>query len=216
MKINFLGDSITAGAGASVLEKSYVRLVESTLGCEVRNYGISGTRIAKQSKPSAMSEYDLDFQMRAKEMDEDADWVFVFGGTNDWGHGDGAIGEFGDNNPYTFYGGLQTLIEILLKKYPKEKLTFLLPLRRYGDENPYGEGNKEKPSLPLRGYAEILKTVLEAYKIKYLDFYENGLPTPLTGGESEWFSDGVHPNDKGHIWLAGKIVEYITSKEKKQ
>ena len=46
MKINFLGDSITEGVGASAPENNYVSLVGKKTGHEVINYGISGTRIA--------------------------------------------------------------------------------------------------------------------------------------------------------------------------
>ena len=213
MKINFLGDSITAGAGASTFEKTYVRLVGAMLDCEVCNYGISGTRIAKQKTPSVDQSYDLDFQKRAQDMDGDADFVFVFGGTNDWGHGDAEIGELGTKDTYTFYGGLQNLIKILLEKYSIDKIIFILPLRRFGERNCYGEGNKKRESLPLKGYVDIIKEVLEGYGIAYLNFYCDGLPEPLTNTESEWFADGVHPNDKGHEWIAGKIVEFIKRKE---
>ena len=52
MKINFLGDSITWGVGASVRENSYVMQVGDMLGCEVCNFGANGTRIAKQHSVS--------------------------------------------------------------------------------------------------------------------------------------------------------------------
>ena len=48
MKIAFLGDSITEGAGASCKETQDVELVCNQLNCEVVTYGISGTRLAKQ------------------------------------------------------------------------------------------------------------------------------------------------------------------------
>ena len=213
MKINFLGDSITAGAGASTLEQSYVRLVEARLNCEVRNYGISGTRIAKQKMPSADPSYDLDFQTRSETMEGKANFVFVFGGTNDWGHGDAEIGVYGDTDGYTFYGALHNLIDILMSKYEKDKIIFILPLKRFGESNPLGEGHKKKLSLPLCGYVKILREVLEKNGFEYLNFYENGLPEPMTDKQSEWFLDGVHPNDRGHKWIAERIIEFIQNKQ---
>ena len=35
-------------------------------------------------------------------MDSDADVVVVFGGTNDFGHGDAKLGTFESRDPYTF------------------------------------------------------------------------------------------------------------------
>ena len=55
MKLLFLGDSITQGVGASTQDKRYTDLVAAKLGCKVINYGISGTRIARQKETSGRS-----------------------------------------------------------------------------------------------------------------------------------------------------------------
>ena len=87
MKLLFLGDSITQGAGASSIEKRYTNLVAARLGCEMINYGIGGTRIARQKETSANTVWDIDFRTRLPLMENECDRVFVFGGTNDYGHG---------------------------------------------------------------------------------------------------------------------------------
>ena len=110
MKINFLGDSITEGVGASNIESCYVNQVAKILNCAVNNYGISGTRIARQKKPSSPLTFDLDFQLRAEIMDDTADYTVIFGGINDFSHGDAPLGDKFDNSPYTFCGGLKNLI----------------------------------------------------------------------------------------------------------
>ena len=61
-------------------------------GAEVKNYGISGTRIAKQTHKSENERWDMDFLSRVDIMDENADVIVVFGGTTDFGHGDSKIG----------------------------------------------------------------------------------------------------------------------------
>ena len=48
IKIGFLGDSITAGAGASAPEKTYAAVLCGKIGAEEINYGVGGTRIARQ------------------------------------------------------------------------------------------------------------------------------------------------------------------------
>ena len=217
MKINFLGDSITSGGGAGCLEKSYVSVVERLTGYEVRRYGEGGTRIAKQTVPSDVLTYDEDFIKRAKKMDKDADFVFVFGGTNDYGHGDAPLGCLEDKNPYTFYGALRTLLEYLISVYGKEKLCFITPLHRYLEEDPKGEcGRKKAPIAPLSRYVEIIREVTSFYDVILLDlFAENFLPVPKTDKGDEYTADGVHPNARGHELLAKRIVQYISENVKK-
>ena len=104
-KINFLGDSITEGCCATAPELGYVEALKRTCGlASVRNFGIGGTRIARQRIPSEEPKYDRDFGSRIAEMDPDADIVIVFGGTNDHGHGDAPLGTDSDRTPDTFWG----------------------------------------------------------------------------------------------------------------
>ena len=106
-KINFLGDSITEGVGASAPDKVYHQVILRKYGlAAARNYGISGTRYARQITPTLNEpRFDLDFCQRYAGMDDDADIVVVFGGTNDFGHGDAPIGTPDDRTPDTFWGG---------------------------------------------------------------------------------------------------------------
>ncbi len=71
-KINFLGDSITEGVGTSSCEHIYLNIIkrEASLA-EARNYGISGTRIARQKAPSEDPRSDREFVSRVEEMDSD-------------------------------------------------------------------------------------------------------------------------------------------------
>ena len=76
-KILFLGDSITEGVGASDVSNCFVSLIAKNEGAECVNYGIGGTRIARQLKPSMEPIWDRDYLSRVPEMDEDADVVVV-------------------------------------------------------------------------------------------------------------------------------------------
>ncbi len=216
MKINFLGDSITEGAGATLIENRYVNVVGAMLDCEVRNYGVGGTRFARQSKYSPANVWDYDFMMRMEIManiDPDADFVFVFGGTNDFGHGDAPLGKMGDKTPYTFYGATAIIAEFLLEKYGKDKLCFMLPIRRYHEDSVMGDGgNKKEPGPILREYVDAIVEVLEAYGVSYIDLFNGFIPTPMTGGATEYFVDGLHPNNMGHRMIAEKVVEYVKNK----
>ena len=208
MIINVLGDSITEGAAASSVENTFVSLLGKELNATVHNYGISGSRIAKQHVPSECPRFDLFFGSRVKDLDPKADFTIVFGGTNDYGHGDAPIGNKDDKAPDTFYGGMNYLISELLKKFDKNQLVFVLPLYRKNEENPYGEGLKSIPCLTLQGYRDIMTEVLNSNNLEVLDLKDEfGKPE-----ESDLYQDGLHPNDKGHLKLANFIVDYIKAK----
>lgn len=210
MKILFLGDSITEGVGASAPETNYVSLVGKRTGHKVINYGVSGTRIARQKHVSVTTRWDFDFRLRLTIMPDEADRVYIFGGTNDFGHGNLHLGRIGVRDENTFAGGLYLLIDALIEKYGKEKLCFLLPLRRY-DENPQrckGESADELGA-PLSEYVECMRAILSEYGIEYIDLYKNGFPKPEVNTGDEYTVDGLHPNDKGYEFLANIICKNL-------
>ena len=173
-KINFLGDSITEGAGTSSHDKMFTMLIEREYGAICQNYGIGGTRIARQKTPTE-EKWDRDFISRVPEMDNDADIVVVFGGTNDFGHGDAPIGTMSDRTPYTFYGALHCLYTALIEKYPGVPIVVLTPLHRLNEDSPKGD-NKPAPVGTLKEYVNIIREVAEYYSLPVLDlFKESGL-----------------------------------------
>ena len=81
IKANFLGDSITEGCGVSSPDKVYHALLKEKYGfAEARNYGLGGTRIARQSEiKDPDNPRDKDFILRAEGMDSDADLIVEIG-----------------------------------------------------------------------------------------------------------------------------------------
>ena len=136
MVIGFIGDSITFGVGASKPEYCYVNRVKQALGCEVVNYGISGTRIARQTRISENHQWDMDFNLRLGFVDSRLDKLFVFGGTNDFGHGDAPFGNLDSDDIYTFCGAVNSLINKLERDFPNSRLIFMTPLHRLGETVP--------------------------------------------------------------------------------
>ena len=61
VKICFLGDSITEGAGASTRENGFVSVFGRKTGVVAKNFGIGGTRIARKETPSVNPKYDQCF-----------------------------------------------------------------------------------------------------------------------------------------------------------
>ena len=130
LKINFLGDSITYGSGSSCEENIYHQVLKRELSLAVvRNYGIGGTRFALQKgtskRPKNNAEDVNSFSERFDKMSDDADVVFVFGGTNDYGHGDAPIGTPADRTPDTFYGACHYLMSGTINKFPEARIVIM-------------------------------------------------------------------------------------------
>ena len=209
-KINFLGDSITEGHGTSSPENTFCMLIEREYEAICQNYGIGGTRIAKQHTPSDNPIFDNDFCSRVADMDADADIVAVFGGTNDFGHGDAPIGIMIDRTPDTFYGALHTLYISLLEKYSESPIVVMTPLHRLNEDNPRGDGNKPRDVGNLKTYVDVIREVAEYYSLPVLDLYkESGLQPKVPIINEKYFADGLHPNDEGHKVIAKKIASFL-------
>ena len=129
-KVWFLGDSITEGVGTSCAEARFSEVLKknANLG-EIRNYGISATRIARQQGLGENADFvDLNsFCERFDQMEDGADVIVVFGGTNDYGHGNAPFGSFEDRTMDTYCGALHYLMSGLITKYPTSTIVFLAP-----------------------------------------------------------------------------------------
>ncbi|MBE6598290.1 MAG: SGNH/GDSL hydrolase family protein [Ruminococcaceae bacterium] len=205
-KMVVLGDSITEGRGTSCPEALYHALVGKWGECrEVVNHGISGTRFAKQIHPEPEgSTHDLDFCLRVNELDEDADIVIVFGGTNDYGHGDAPIGQFFSRDPYTFYGAAHYIMTRLHQRFPGKTVVIMTPLHRVNEFAPDSNGES------LRTYVNIIREVAEYYAIPVLDLYAtSGIQPALDCNREMFCPDGLHPNDAGHVLLAERLYAFL-------
>ncbi len=210
-RINFLGDSITEGVGASDEAHRFSNILKRRFGlAEARNYGIGGTRYARQTRPSDDLRCDRDFCSRVGEMNADADIVVVFGGTNDFGHGDAPLGSFSDRTADTFYGACHLLYTRLIERYPAALIVILTPLHRENEDNLFGDGNKAAPAAPLSTYVGIIRQVAEYYALPVLDlFAQSGLQPKVPAIKQRCCPDGLHPNDAGHEILAAKIGAFL-------
>ena len=202
-KINFLGDSITEGVGTACKEEIYLNLIREAEGlAEARNYGISGTRLAVQNGPE---DWGPAYSVRYTEMDDDADIVVVFGGTNDFGHGNAPIGQFSDRVNTTYYGACHVLMQGLIEKYPAAAIVFMTPLHRLSEDEP-SMGN----GLPLKTYVEIIKEVAAHYSIPVLDLFAMGGIQPRVPVQQERYCpDGLHPNGEGHKLIASRLAGFL-------
>ena len=216
-KVNFLGDSITEGTG--VTDKANCRYDNRlAVMCQlsaVNNYGIGGTRLAHQIHPSEKPRYDLCFSGRAYNMDTTADMVIVYGGVNDYIHGDAPFGELGDTTPATYCGGVYFLMNYLRENYGTKPIIFLTParcfLRKEVDDLQVSTHAKKLPGgKPLQAYADAILETAKKFDIAVLDLYRDlGLDPHDPECFDPYTIDGLHFNDTGHGVLAERLKAFI-------
>lgn len=204
-KVNFLGDSITEGVGTSCEEAMFPNVVARKAELAVaRNYGVSASRIARQKLAEGECRDPRDYCERFAEMDDDADVVVVFGGTNDYGHGNAAFGGDSDRTPDTYCGAVHYLMEGLIKKYPKADIVFMTPIHRDGETIPNMHGRI------LKEYVDEIKIAAEQYSIPVLDLFGmGGIYPQFECHRTAWCPDGLHPNDAGNMKIADRLIAFL-------
>ena len=207
-KVGFLGDSITEGVGSTTVDNIYHQVLKNSCGLATAvNYGISGTRIAKQTNPSEDSSYDKFFLSRVDDMEADLDIVVVFGGTNDYGHGDAAFGNFSDRREDTFYGALHLLSQKLIDKYPQSLIIYITPLHRFDEMEYIVKPDRE---CRLLDYVNAICEVARFYSIPVLDLYAvSGMNPAINAQNNMFYTDGLHPSDMGHRRIAERLEGFL-------
>lgn len=203
--INFLGDSITFGFSLENPNEAYHQLLKNDFSLqEARNYGICGTRIARQTPIEDTGEC---FAIRYKYM-KPADMVVVFGGTNDHSHGNAPFGSLDDRTPDTFCGALHTLFSGLLSYYEKNNIIIMTPIRKEYDQSPNPITKKT-----LEDYSNTISEIADIYRIPVLDLYHNCAINPnISKQKSALCPDGIHPNAAGHRKIAMFLEDFLLRK----
>lgn len=108
-------------------DKIYWEIASELLGMSCIGYGATGTTIKGNTGTTGAPFVD-----RYTDMDDDADVVCVFGGTNDFGLSSslGTINDEPDKNA-TFYSALKYLLIGLYAKYPNARFIFCTPTPRF-------------------------------------------------------------------------------------
>ena len=214
--IDFLGDSITEGVGVADRENNrYDNVLKRECHLKaVYNYGIGGTRLAHQSTPSEKPRHDLCFCGRAYDLNRSAEIIVVYGGINDFIHGDAPIGKMGDKTPATFCGAVYFLMNLLRTLYPEKTVVFMTPARcNFGGISslyPSNHPKKRDDALPAIAYGNIIKETAKQFEIPVLDLYnELGIDPNDEADRLAFTADGLHFNDAGHYVLAKKLKEFL-------
>ena len=217
-KIAFLGDSITEGSGVKDRAANrYDNVLARLAGMElIHSDGIGGSRLAYQRTPSEEPRRDLCFCGRAFNIPLDADVVVVYGGVNDYFHGDAPIGEMTDCTPATFCGAVRFLMRTLKTRFEGKTVVFMTPARCYykgvSDTEPSNRPMKLADAMPVVGYVDIINQIGAEEDVAVLDLYRK-LPINPNNDEhrAQFTADGLHFNDGGHHVLANTLMAFLES-----
>ncbi|WP_186445882.1 SGNH/GDSL hydrolase family protein [Paenibacillus cremeus] len=188
-----LGDSITAAGG-------YQPLVQAALGfSEVINYAVSGCPMTAGG--------DRDYGATThvgRTIAEYLDCVTVFAGVNDF-RLDKPIGDIGMTDIHTFYGAYRGMIEHILTRNPRCRLSLWTPLHR--DKDGYDIFYTNAAGHRLSDYVEAIIGLGRMYALPVLDLYALSGLNKLT--LPHFTSDGLHPNEAGHRRIADVAIPFL-------
>ena len=216
--VDFLGDSITEGVGVyDIANCRYDNIIHRRFGLAAHyNYGIGGTRLAHQSVPSEKPRYDLCFCGRAYNIDPNADLIVVYGGVNDYIHGDAYFGTMEDKTPATFCGAVYFLMNLLKTEYAGKDIVFMTPAHMHfkgvSDSLVCPRPMKKPDAKPLQAYVDVIKARGEEFGIPVLDLFEK-LPIDPNNEDdrAKYTVDGLHFNDEGQKILATTLGDFLES-----
>ena len=210
----FLGDSLTEGVrGTTSKAKGYTNVFSKISGATVYNYGIGGTRYAFQFQPTTHKpRHDMYFATRVLDMKAEADYVVVFGGTNDYLNGDAPLGQMGDTTLCTFYGAVHDLFTRLQEKYPTSKIIAITPPKYIKLKSNVNAVGAERVG-GIETYVNAIKQVAAEFGIAVIDAYSDWAIDPRIDGDGEGkghiSADRLHPNDDGHRFMAECFFESV-------
>lgn len=215
--VNFLGDSITEGVGVQTcLQLRYHQVMKRNYRLKEANvYGIGGSRLAHQRMPSAKPRWDLCFAGRAATMAENADMVVVYGGVNDWFHGDAPFGVVSDTTPSTFCGAVRYLMNYLKSAYANKPIIFMTPARccfnGISSNGISSHEYKQADAKPLKAYVEAIQQIGECCGVYVLDLYDGlGIDPNNPADKEQYTVDGLHFNAAGHAAIADRLGEFLS------
>ena len=197
-KIAFLGDSITQGltwnGSAQVyVDKPYPMTVAEKLECICQNVGHSSYPISSIGKAQC-------FNTTYVEIDRDVDYIFVFGGTNDFQYSV-PVGTIADREDVSFCGAIFTLINKIRTRIPNAKLVFFTPLHRSTEVKSDGAN--------LMDYVKAIRDVCELCAIPVVDLYKNSGFSNVVTEMEQYYADGLHLTQDGYNLLGTVISELI-------
>lgn len=177
-KIVAIGDSMVQGHSIPKNE-GWLSMIANRNGMQYVNYGINGRYMTNKlynNQKGVVESY--------MDMDDDADFIIVFAGTNDANNSSVSMGEDDSSNPAEFKGALNIICQGLLSKYPGKVIVFITPYYR----------DSRYPA-----YATAIETICGKYGIPVFNNIKNGGIYFQDAKHAELFTlgDNIHLNKAG-------------------
>ncbi len=188
-KIVAIGDSMVRGHTLTVAQ-TWLALIAARVGATYVNYGINGNYLSNTGTTPVISRYG--------SMDDDADYVLVFAGTNDAAGAGVPMGAASSSNTTEFNGALNVLIAGLITKYPAKKIGFITPYRRNSNYPAYVQAIKDR-------CAEHGVAVFDNIINGGVDWTNAAQVAAITLGDS------YHLNVPGMVYVSSKYEAFIRS-----
>jgi MYXO-CTERM domain-containing protein len=189
-----IGDSITAGVGASSPSKDWVSDLAVLLGpgVTVANFGYSGATMMKVSNLSYWTTGDL---AMAEAFVSDAGGsanvaVIIMLGTNDSKDNDAGVNNWNSTAPARYAADYNSMIDALLALTPKPQVFLALPPPAFANTFSIDGTVIANQIIP------IITNIATSRRLPVIDVHS------ALAGMSGLFPDGVHPNDTGHMLIA--------------
>ena len=181
----FLGDSYTAGSGASATDRRFSSIVASGEGWQEINFGVGGTGFFNERTTGANPA--LAYPNRLDSVvDSQPATIIVTGGRNDVGQWNRDSKPVADN--------IESTIRILRQRLPDARIIIVSPM---------GSAETPAPSA-YAAMASVERLSAIAVGAEFIDIGQ-----PLEGRPDLVEEDQVHPNDAGHAALADAILNAL-------
>lgn len=196
-KIVAIGDSMVKGHTLSN-NQTWLYKIANKYNMSYVNYGINGCSMAYLDSSSGAYTKEQSVYARYNSMDNDADYILVFAGTNDCQR-DYTLGTIDSVDETTFYGALNKICDGLITKYPNKKIMFITPYYRPGK----GATNWL--------YINAIEEVCQKYSIPVFNNAKYGGICWSNSAQknSLTLNDTYHLNEAGMEYAAHKYAKFL-------
>jgi lysophospholipase L1-like esterase len=194
-KINVIGDSMVKGHTLSA-DKVWTTLLANRNQCTVRNYGANGSYLSNHNYINPQEQTIYPVVVRYSDMDDDADYVVVFAGTNDANHNID-IGTEDSTDTETIMGAMNILCVGLITKYPTSKIAFITPYLRSNND-------------AYKNTIDAIETICRKYSIPvFNNRYNGGIYWLDATLQTDLKLDSTHLTAAGMQYVARKYEAFL-------
>lgn len=208
-KLVVFGDSMAYGH--TIPESVWTKLLAEKHGMILTNFAQNGTTITRKTTTMSGTTFLDTDSVHAKVMDNlnnpvEADYIIVFGGTNDIERNDQCpLGTIDDATSKTFYGALNAICQRLIQTYPSGNICFITPYVRNA-----GLANTEV----CKKYIKAIHDVCE--KWGGIPVFDNSVNGGVDFSHSDQvkaltMQDSYHLNEAGHLRAMHKYEVFLQS-----